>query len=307
MNIKNRDVHLNERPPLMIRLIQKVLFPSRAMSLTEKQKLAKIVSGKTILITGASFGIGESLAYLLAAILTDSHSSLKSPPKLLLIGRTTDKLKQVQSQVLKLGGRAEIYSLDLRDEEQLQQFINYLQTESVDIFINNAGQSIKRSVMQSLGRSHDFQRTISLNYLAPVQLCLSLIPKLKANRGHIINVSALNVLLPPMPEWSAYQASKTAFDQWFRSALPELNANAIDTSTLYLPLVRTRMIAPTTLYRSAPAMLPEQVAFLIGRVMISKAISFKPWWLYIVEPMATLFKAPLEYFVRKFYRYKTHR
>jgi NAD(P)-dependent dehydrogenase (short-subunit alcohol dehydrogenase family) len=75
----------------------------------------------------------------------------------------------------------------------------------------------------------------------------------------VINVSAVNVLLVPAPKWAAYQASKTAFDQWFRSVGPELNARGVSTTSIYLPLVRTRMMEPTKEYKNMPAMQPEQV------------------------------------------------
>ena len=290
--------------PLSTRLLEKLLFPSKALSSLERQRLAQTVSGKTILITGASYGIGEQLAYLLASLnlRETEQTSLRRPAKLILVGRTTEKLQQVQARIIQKHSLASIYPIDLRDDEQLQSFIQFLQSQNVDVFINNAGQSIKRSIMHSLERSHDYERTIRLNYLAPVKLCLGLIPHLQVNQGQIINVSALNVLLPPMPEWSAYQASKSAFDQWFRSVSPELYAQGITTSTLYLPLVRTRMIAPTAMYQSAPAMRPEQVAALIGRLIIHKKTSFKPWWLYPVEVLSVLLQKPLALAIRGYYR-----
>jgi NAD(P)-dependent dehydrogenase (short-subunit alcohol dehydrogenase family) len=62
---------------------------------------------------------------------------------------------------------------------------------------------------------------MALNYHAPVRLLLRLVPRLRERRGQIVNVSALNLLMNPMPYWAAYQASKSAFDQWLRCA--ELN------------------------------------------------------------------------------------
>jgi len=300
------DSELAHELPLSTRVLEKLLFPSRVLSSLERQRLAQAVSGKTILITGASYGIGEQLAYLLASLNLGEteQTSLQKPANLILVGRTTEKLQQVQARIIQKHGLASIYPIDLRNEEELQSFIQFLQRQNVDIFINNAGQSIKRSIMVSLERSHDYERTIRLNYLAPVKLSLGLIPHLQVNQGQIINVSALNVLLPPMPEWSAYQASKSAFDQWFRSVSPELYAQGITTSTLYLPLVRTRMIAPTAMYQSAPAMRPEQAAALIGRLIIHKKPSFKPWWLYPVEVLSVLLQKPLALVVRSYYRRK---
>jgi len=120
---------------------------------------------------------------------------------------------------------------------------------------------------------------MAINYFAPVQLLLSLIPILKRNKGHIINVSTVNVLLVPFPYWAAYQASKSAFDTWFRSVAPELNAMGIATSSVYLPLVKTRMILPTKAYQKLPAMSPEHVAKIICRLICTRKRKYRPWWM----------------------------
>jgi short-subunit dehydrogenase len=135
---------------------------------------------------------------------------------------------------------------------------------------------------------------MNVNYVGPVQLMLSLIPVLVARQGHAISVSAVNVLLAPMPKWAAYQASKTAFDQWFRCVAPELNARGVRTTTVYLPLVRTRMIEPTQAYKNAPAMLPEQVAQLICKALLSRKRTYAPWWLGLGQLASVLFRRPWE-------------
>ncbi|MCP2937878.1 SDR family NAD(P)-dependent oxidoreductase, partial [Salmonella enterica subsp. enterica serovar Typhimurium] len=77
---------------------------------------------------------------------------------------------------------------------------------------------------------------------------LGLTPALMQTRGHVINTSALNVLLLPAPYWSAYQASKTAFDQWFRCNQAEWKIIGVTSSRAYFPLVRTRMIVGNPSY-----------------------------------------------------------
>ena len=121
---------------------------------------------------------------------------------------------------------------------------------------------------------------MSLNYFTPVQLCLNLIPILQKNKGHIISVSAVNVLLAPTPYWAAYQASKSAFDQWFCCIVPELNISGIKTTSIYLPLVKTRMIEPTSIYHNTPAMKPEQAAMIIAKSILTQKHNYKPWWLF---------------------------
>jgi len=135
---------------------------------------------------------------------------------------------------------------------------------------------------------------MELNYFGPVQLMLGLIPVLVARQGQVINISAINVLLLPPPTWAAYQASKTAFDQWLRCVAPELNARGVSTTTIYLPLVRTRMIEPTPAYRNLPAMLPEQAAQLICRAIITRKRTYAPWWLGLGQLASVLFRRPGE-------------
>lgn len=245
----------------------------------DRKQLRQRLAGKTVLITGASYGIGECLAELLA----------DTPAQLLLVARTEAKLRAVQRRVEAKGGRAEIFPCDLRNRAEVERLLAQLPSE-IDIFVSNAGKSIRRSIFDSLNRLHDFSRTMNLNYFGPVQLMLGLIPTLVAHRGQVINISAVNVRLVPAPQWAAYQASKTAFDQWFRSVGPELNAQGICTTTIYLPLVRTRMIEPTKAYRNVPALRPEQVAQLIGRAMLTCRRTYAPWWLGLGELASVLFQ-----------------
>ena len=260
----------------LIKLLNFLLFYVHKPNI---RRLTQRLKHKTIIITGASYGIGESLCYLLADI--DCN--------LILVARTVDKLRELKQRLTISKAKIDIYAADLRDQEQIDGFIKYIQNLPVDIFINNAGKSICRPVMQSLDRQHDFERTIKLNYLTPVQLCLTLIPKLQQSKGHIINVSAVNVLFAPAVNWSAYQASKTAFDQWLRSAMPELHNRQIKVSTAYLPLVKTRMIEPTKAYQNLPALQPKQAATIISYLLQTQKRQYKPWWAMIVQLAGVLF------------------
>lgn len=252
--------------------IEKALFPP--VSLDEK-KLEDELRGKTVLITGASSGIGKQLAYLLADI--DVH--------LILVARREDRLLAMKKNIEKSRAQVSICRADMRNKTELETVIVFLGQlpRGLDIVINNAGKSINRSIRDSLNRYHDFTRTMEINYGAPVRLLLTAIPMIEKNKGQIINVSTINALLLPIPHWAAYQASKSAFDTWFRSAAPELNAMGIATTSIYLPLVRTPMIAPTIAYEKAPAMTAEQAAKIICQSIYTKRKFFKPWWLIVGE------------------------
>lgn len=102
-------------------------------------------------------------------------------------------------------------------------------------------------------------------------------------------ISAVNALFYNVPGWSAYQASKTAMDQWGRAAAAELVGKGVRITAIYLPLVRTRMIEPTEVYRSMPAMMPEQAATVINRAMIRRARRWSPWWSWFPAAFSFLF------------------
>lgn len=251
-----------------MKLLNAILFPPPFFF--SERRLKKATKGKTILVTGASFGIGEAAVKQLAA----------KGVTLLLTARTKQKLEQLQVELHKKGAAVHIFALDLTDKVAVEDWLLVLQQNfEIDIVISNAGKSIRRPIYESLDRLHDFERTMALNYFAPVQLLLALIPMLERQKGQIINISAVNVLLPAAPYWAAYQASKTAFDQWWQSVAPELNNRGITTTAIYLPLVRTRMIAPTKIYDHVPAMSPNQVAKVITKKIYTKSHQFKPWWL----------------------------
>lgn len=260
----------------LISIIERILFPSVKIN---KTLLTQKLQNKTIVITGGSFGIGEQLCRQLAEI----------DCQLILVARTTEKLKQIQQELLNKPATIHIFSANLSDEFQLDQLIIYLQNYSIDIVINNAGKSICRPIMKSLDRYHDFQRTMQLNYFSPVKLCLALIPQLQRNKGHFINISAVNVLLAPTVYWAAYQASKAAFDQWLRCAQAELLINEIKVSTAYLPLVKTRMIEPTAAYQHVPTMSRQQAADHICQLMINQKEYYKPWWALLGQLSSVFF------------------
>ncbi len=266
-------------------LLEHILFPPVFMN---KEKLKNKLAGKTILITGASSGIGASLAYALAGFSVH----------LVLVARSQDKLISIKEEIEKENARVSIFCADLRNRDELAELIGFLKQlpEKPDFFISNAGKSIRRSIYDSLDRFHDFTRTMAVNYLAPVELLLSLIPLLCEKRGKVINISSTSVLLLPIPRWSAYLASKTAFDIWFRSIAPELHGSGILTSSVYFPLVKTPMILPTTEYQKMPGMSPEHAAKIIIRAMVSKRRIFRPWWLFSGQVASVLFRRVHEAF-----------
>jgi short-subunit dehydrogenase len=213
------------------------------------------VKGRVVLITGASSGIGESTAIELA----------KAGGKLLLVARTQEKLEAVADEVREHGGTAQVHPCDLSDPDDVDRMAKEVlgQHGHVDVLINNAGKSIRRSVNRSYDRFHDYQRTMALNYFAPVKLILDLLPVMRERgSGHIINISTMGLQVNT-PRFAAYLASKAALDAFSRSIGPEVIGDGVHITTVYMPLVKTPMIAPTKIYDRFPTLSPEEAADLI--------------------------------------------
>jgi NAD(P)-dependent dehydrogenase (short-subunit alcohol dehydrogenase family) len=244
------------------------------------------MAGKTVLVTGASFGIGEALALRLGA----------AGARVLLAGRTEARLEELALKVTQAGGEGRPFAFDLANPDEVARAGGEIAQVGVDVVVHNAGKSIRRSLGRSLDRPHDFQRCMAVNYLGPVALQLALLPRmLERGTGHIVSVSSVGVRLPPAPRWAAYLASKTAFDVWMGAIAPELRLRAIRCTSIYLGLVHTRMSAPTPLYRNMPGQTPDEAAQVICRALVRKPRRTGPWWLPPVRCLALPLGPPLEW------------
>ena len=220
------------------------------------------VNGRTVLITGASSGIGRAAAIKVAAA--------GGIP--LLVARTAEKLEEVREEIERAGGVAHVYTADLSDYDSIDRMVEKALADhpSIDVLVNNAGRSIRRSVALSYDRIHDYERTIRLNYLGTVKLILALLPHMREQKsGHIVNVSSIGVQTNP-PRFSAYVASKSALDAFTRVASSETIGDNVTFTTIHMPLVRTPMIAPTKMYDSFPTISPDEAADLICEAIRGK-------------------------------------
>ena len=220
------------------------------------------LAGRRVVITGASSGIGRATAVQVA--------QLGGVP--LLVARRTDALEEVKAEIERAGGQAWVYSCDLTDNDSVDALVTQMleDHDSVDMLVNNAGRSIRRSIRLSYDRMHDFERTMALNYFAPVRLILGLLPHMTERRfGHIVNVSSIGVQANP-PRFSAYVASKAALDAFSRVVATETYGDGITFTTIHMPLVRTPMIGPTKLYDRFPTATPDEAGEMVVKALLDR-------------------------------------
>jgi NAD(P)-dependent dehydrogenase (short-subunit alcohol dehydrogenase family) len=221
--------------------------------------------GKRVLVTGASSGIGAAAARAVAA----------RGATVLLVARRADELEQVRASIEAAGGTAYSYVCDLTDGDAVDELVGRVLADhgAVDMLVNNAGRSIRRSLKYSYDRMHDFERTMAVNYFGPVRLMLGLLPAMREQRfGHVVNVLTWGVQVKA-PRFSAYIASKTALDTWSRIAGRETYADNVTFTNVRLSLVRTDMISETDAYERSRAKTPEQAAEILVRALEDRPLT----------------------------------
>ena len=158
------------------------------------------LAGQTVVVTGASSGIGAHAARQMA----------KRGATVCLLARRADELEQVRDRITSAGGTAHAYPVDLVDTDAADAVIKQLLADHprIDVLVNNAARSIRRPIIESLDRVHDYERTININYLAAVRLTLGLMPRfLEQGHGHVVVSTSMSTQIP-IPLFSAYLARR---------------------------------------------------------------------------------------------------
>lgn len=224
----------------------------------------RTLAGQTVVLTGSSSGIGEQAAYQMAQL----------GARVCLLARRRDELERVQQAIQAQGGEAWVYPVDLTSDEQVRDCVAQIlqQHPRVDALVNNAGRSIRRPIAEALDRLHDYERTMQMNYTAPVRLTLALLPHFLANgAGQVVNVSTMSTQVP-IPLFSAYLASKSALESFSRSLSLEMGNKGVKVSIVYFPMVRTPMSGRTDIYKHLPMMSASEAAG-----WLVKAVRDKPY------------------------------
>jgi len=204
------------------------------------------------LITGASRGIGAATARAFAAADYD----------LLLLARSSETLEALAAELRQAGRQVETCSVDLAQPEQIAPALQDLLNRGLrpTVLINNAGAAYTGSLAEMpLER---WQWLLQLNLTSVFQVCQAVLPALREQGGHIINVSS-HAARNAFPDWGAYCTSKAALASFSRCLAEEERQHGIRVSTLTLGAVNTPLWDSETVHSSFDrrAMLsPERVA-----------------------------------------------
>ncbi|NKY85084.1 SDR family NAD(P)-dependent oxidoreductase [Nocardia veterana] len=262
--------------------------------LRDQAALRREVEGKVVVITGASYGVGEATAKWFAG----------AGARVVLAARTMSRLREIADEITAAGGEAHPYRLDLTSAESVSEFAASVRYDlgEVDVLIHNAGKSLRRSIHLSYDRPKDITATSGANYLGPMRLTLALLPGMRARgSGHIVNVSTVGIMFPNAPKWGFYLSSKLAFDWWMRAVGAEARADGVTLTTFYAGLLHTRMSAPSRWMRVLPGQTPQDAAQVLAKAVVNKPRTMTPLYGFPSAVFATLFRIPLEPLVERIF------
>jgi len=191
------------------------------------------LSGKRVLITGASRGLGRGMALAFA----------REGAKVALVARDESALKALAERV---GGT--VHPCDLLDPEQVLGLAERVEREAgpVDVLVNNAGVShVKHMLDQS---PEEIAAILQTNLVAPIQLCRQLLPRMIARGGgHVVNMSSIAAIVAP-PGLVHYGASKAGLSHYTAGLRMEVERRGIRTTLVEIGSTATDMDDMTQAY-----------------------------------------------------------
>ncbi len=199
----------------------------------------KDVRGKIALVTGASSGIGEGLARMLA----------ERGAKVVLVARRKDRLESIAADLVQAGHQARACASDIRDVDSIAATAAEVRNAwgEIDLLINSAGYA--RHVLFVDHDSADIQEMMLTNYMGTVNWIKQVLPAMRERRsGWIVNVSSFAGKIGQADE-AAYSASKFAVTGLSAGLAPELAEMGIQLLCVYPTLVSTEMFTPEIMAR----------------------------------------------------------
>ncbi len=262
------------------------LDPDRA----RRDDPAGALVGRHVIITGASSGIGRAAAIAVA----------ERGATVFALARNADALDDLVADIRANGDQAYAFTCDVTDSASVEHTVKDIlgRFDHVDYLVNNAGRSIRRSVVNSTDRLHDYERVMAVNYFGAVRMVLALLPHWRERRfGHVVNVSSAGVQARS-PKYSSYLPTKAALDAFSEVVATETLSDHITFTNIHMPLVATPMIKPSRRLNPVPPISAGHAAAMVVRGLIDKPAR-------IDTPLGTLAEAG-NYFTPKLSRRILH-
>jgi thioester reductase-like protein/NADP-dependent 3-hydroxy acid dehydrogenase YdfG len=218
--------------------------------------------GKHVIITGASSGIGRASAIAVA----------ERGATVFALARSAEVLDELVDEIRESGGDAYAFTCDVTDSSSVEHTVKDIlgRFGHVDYLVNNAGRSIRRSVVNSTDRLHDYERVMAVNYFGAVRMVLALLPHWRERRfGHVVNVSTAGAQARN-PKYSSYIPTKAALDAFSDVVGTETLSDHITFTNIHMPLVRTPMIAPSQRLNPSRPITAEHAAAMVVRGLVEK-------------------------------------
>jgi len=180
------------------------------------------INGKTVLVTGASSGMGAAISKAIA----------KAGGRVLLLARREDELRRVADEIKQAGGEAQIYPVDLANSSSVMEVAQRIKAEvgTPDIIVNNAGSGKWRFIEET--SPEEAVQMMAVPYFAAFFVTRAFMPEmLKRNSGHIVNISSVGSRFV-WPGATAYLAARWAVRGFTEALRADLYHTGIDV-TLY--------------------------------------------------------------------------
>lgn len=243
------------------------------------------VRGTTVVITGATSGIGRETAL----------EFVRSGARVVVAGRREERLNELVAEIKKMGGEALAVKTDVADQAQVEELIDksIKKFKRIETLVNNAGVAIAAKFTEQAAA--DFKRVMDVNFWGAVYACQAAVPLMQKQTGGgvIINVSSI-LGKRGAPFETAYCSSKFALAGFSESLRAELMSEGIDVSVIYPGAVETEIFesAPNQIGMAGmelPGLIPKFPARQMAKVIVQDARFPQPEVVMALDAMAINF------------------
>jgi short-subunit dehydrogenase len=239
-------------------------------------------NGKVVLLTGASSGIGEGLAFELA----------KRGAILGLVARREDMLHELARRCEANGGTARVFALDVTDADAIQNAADKLRAEfgHIDILIANAGIGGNNSETREL-QPDAVKRVVDINLLGAANSVYAVLPQmLERGSGHLVAISSL-AGFRGLPRSAAYSASKAGMTAFLESVRLDVQNRGVDVTIIHPGFIKTPLTSGRENKMPFIMELNDAIPLFIRAIEKKKKFAAFPWQLATIVRAARIFPA----------------